>query len=99
MFSCWQGNTAIMLAAKRGDLEVTDALLGAKANVDATKVMFAKDKKRNAKVIAQIKKEKKKKKNDMIKHQCLFLAVWQFWFCSSFSAAAQSFVSVLPHNL
>ena len=40
MLSCWQGNTAVMLAVKQGDLEVANALLGAKANVEATNVIF-----------------------------------------------------------
>jgi ankyrin repeat protein len=35
----WQGNTALMLAVKQGDLKAADGLLGAKANVQATNVM------------------------------------------------------------
>ena len=34
----YQGNTALMLALKQRDLELAGALLGAKANVEATHV-------------------------------------------------------------
>ena len=35
----WQGNTALMLAVKQGDFEVAEALLGAKANMEALNVI------------------------------------------------------------